>query len=201
MDLGFDPIAILRMPAQKKLAIVAGIIAVLVAGYWYFFLQDVLDAIEAVDKKIVEQEEKINSKKAMLASLPKLREELAELKKQEEKAARNLPSKQEIPALLTNISEAGHEEGLEFVLFAPKQELPVAIHAEVPVDVNVRGSFHAIVVFMDKVTRMNRIATFSNITMTPDLKNETMTTVARLTTYRFLEVNDAGYKSPLDKKK
>ncbi|MBF0421818.1 MAG: type 4a pilus biogenesis protein PilO [Magnetococcales bacterium] len=189
------------MPAKKKAAVVAGIVVVLTAGYWYFFLQEVLDTIESVDKKIMEQEEKINSKKAMLANLPKLRQELAELKKQERKAARNLPSKQEIPSLLTTISEAGHEEGLEFVLFAPRQELAVDIHAEVPVDVNVRGNFQAIVVFMDKVTRMNRIATFTNLTMTPDPKGPLMTTTARLTTYRFLDATDTGFRSPMDKKK
>lgn len=194
MDLGFDPIELLRLPTLKKAAVVAGIVVVLSGGYWYFFLQEVLDSIDVVDKKLAEQEEKIASHRAMLARLPKLRQELAELKLLEAKAAQKLPSKQEIPALLTDISEAGHEQGLEFLLFAPRSELPVEIHAEVPVDVNIRGSFHSIVTFMDKVTRMSRIATFSNLAMVP--KDALVQMTARLTTYRFLEPNDAGFKSP-----
>ncbi|MBF0147487.1 MAG: type 4a pilus biogenesis protein PilO [Magnetococcales bacterium] len=201
MELGFDPIEILRLPAKKKGAILAVIIVVLSAGYWYFFLQEVLDKIDATNAKLVEQQEKIDNKRAMLASLPKLRKELEELKKMEEKASRNLPSKQEIPALLTDISQAGHEQGLEFILFAPKQELSVEIHAEVPVDVHVQGSFQATVTFMDHVTRMSRIATFTNLTMTPIPNRDGLVkTTTRLTTYRFLDTNDAGFKSPSDKK-
>ncbi|HIJ83404.1 MAG: pilO [Magnetococcales bacterium] len=201
MDLGFNPDQILRLPTQKKVAIIAGIILVLTGVYWYFLLQDTLDAIQSVNDKISKQQEKIDSKKKMLASLPKLRKELEELKVLEAKAAQNLPSKQEIPALLTDISEAGHEQGLEFILFAPKPELAVKIYAEVPVEVSVRGSFHATVTFMDKVTRMSRIATFSNLSMTPESKSDTVTTTARLTTYRFLDAKDAGFKSPSEKKK
>ncbi|MBF0109684.1 MAG: type 4a pilus biogenesis protein PilO [Magnetococcales bacterium] len=201
MDLGFDPIGLLRLPAKKKAAIVLGVIALLSGGYGYLYLQDVLDQIDKVNARIHEQEEKINGKRAMLASLPKLRKELEELKKLEAKAARDLPSKQEIPALLATISQAGHEQGLEFVLFAPKQELSVDIYAEVPVDVHVSGSFQSTVVFMDKVTRMNRIATFTHVTMTPSTtKAGLITTTSRLTTYRFLDTHDAGFKSPTDKK-
>lgn len=200
MDLGFNPIELLRLPAKKKAAIIAGIVLVLAGGYWYFFLQDVLDKIDAANVKLKEQQEKIDSKRIMLASLPKLRKELEALKILEAKASKNLPSKQEIPALLTDISEAGHEQGLEFILFAPKQELAVEIHAEVPVEINILGSFQSTAIFMDHVTRMSRIATFNNLTMIPDTKNEQIRTTARLTTYRFLDTNEAGFKSPVDKK-
>ncbi|HAT49742.1 MAG: type 4a pilus biogenesis protein PilO [Nitrospirae bacterium] len=200
MDLGFDPIELLRLPVKKKAAIIVGIIVVLAGGYWYFLLQDVLDKIDAADVKLKEQQEKIDSKRVMLANLPKLRKELEALKILEAKAAKNLPSKQEIPALLTDISEAGHEQGLEFILFAPKKELAVEIHAEVPVEITILGSFQSTVIFMDHVTRMSRIATFTNLTMTPDPKNELLKTTARLTTYRFLDTDEAGFKSPSDKK-
>ncbi|MBF0446212.1 MAG: type 4a pilus biogenesis protein PilO [Magnetococcales bacterium] len=132
-------------------------------------------------------ENSIASKKRMLLQLPRLRKELIALKKREEKAARKLPSKKEIPALLTDISNAGHEQGLEFTLFAPKPELPVNVYAKVPVEIKVRGPYHETLLFMNQVARLSRIVTFSNINMKP--KGDILHTQAWVTTYRFLDLD------------
>jgi type IV pilus assembly protein PilO len=104
---------------------------------------------------------------------------------------RALPEKEEIPSLLAGISEAGKDAGLEFLLFQPKGESPKEFYAEIPVDINVSGSYHQVAVFFDKVANLPRIVNIRNIKMSP--KNQKgsgtndLTTVCQAVTYKFIE--------------
>lgn len=198
MELGFDPLVILRLKTIQKLGVVLGILVVIAAGYGYFFLQDRLGSIDKLQSSIKQQQESIAMKKRLLKKLPKLRKELELLKAKEAKAARKLPSKTEIPALLTSISNAGHEQRLDFLLFAPKPEVTRDLYAEVPVELSVRGPFHETVLFMDQVANLSRIVTFSNIQMAPNKEEFITTGVA--TTYRFLTQQAIQSKSKNGKK-
>ncbi|MBF0339709.1 MAG: type 4a pilus biogenesis protein PilO [Magnetococcales bacterium] len=189
MELGFDPGALLRLKALHKAGIVLGILGAIAAGYWQFFFKDLQESIDTLNREVAQQEETIHSRQMMLKQLPALRKELAELKLQEAEAARKLPSKKEIPALLTDISNAGHEQGLTFLLFAPKPELPADIHAEVPVEMQIQGAWHETALFMQAIARMPRIVTINDILMTPDKQGALLTT-AKATTYRFLDADE-----------
>lgn len=184
MDLGFDPLIILRLKTIQKILVALGILAVIAGGYYQLFMGERLTELEKLTTKVQEKETEIVSKQGMLKRRPQLEKELAILKIQEAKVARNLPSKQEIPTLLTDISNAGHEHGLEFLLFAPKPEVRVDIHAEVPVGLRVRGPFHETVLFMDAVSKLSRIVIFSDLVLVPS--GDDLITTARATTFRFL---------------
>lgn len=188
MELGFDPLIILRLKTMQKMGIALGLLCVIAAGYWYFFLDERINEMDTLRADVRYQEQSIASKQRMLGKLPKMREELTKLKIKEEKAAQKLPSKKEIPTLLTDISNAGHEQGLEFLLFAPGPEIPRDLYAEVPVGLEVRGSFHATVLFMDQVAKLSRIVTFADMSIEP-IKEQPglLVAKARATTYRFLE--------------
>jgi type IV pilus assembly protein PilO len=192
MELGFDPADLLRFSLLKKMAISLLILLMIAAGYWHFSLGLQLEVIETNNSVIAKQIEDISLKQRMLLRLPKLRKELALLKEKEAKAARKLPSKKEIPALLTDISNAGHEQGLEFTLFAPKPELPMDVYAKVPVEVRVRGPFHETLLFMNKVAQLSRIVTFSDLEMMP--KKSILHTKAWVMTYRFLDLDERPQK-------
>jgi type IV pilus assembly protein PilO len=67
-------------------------------------------------------------------------------------AMKKLPEKEEIPSLLTSISDSGQAVGLDFLLFEPKAEKKKEFYAEIPV-------------FFDQVARLNRIVNIENIQM------------------------------------
>jgi type IV pilus assembly protein PilO len=60
---------------------------------------------------------------------------------------RALPEKEEIPSLLAGVSQAGKDAGLDFLLFKPRPESVKGFYAEIPVDINVAGSYHQVAVF------------------------------------------------------
>ena len=201
MELGFDPLVILRLKTIQKIAVGLGILIIISAGYWYFLLNDRLVALETLQATVQQQEKDIAFKRRMLTRLPQLRDELAKLKIEEEKAAQKLPSQKEIPTLLTDISNAGHVQGLEFLLFAPEAEIPRDLYAEVPVGIEVRGSFHATVLFMDQVAKLFRIVTFANMSLEPVEKEPgILVTKSRATTYRFLEADAIQTQDNIGKK-
>ncbi|MBF0212081.1 MAG: type 4a pilus biogenesis protein PilO [Magnetococcales bacterium] len=189
MELGFDPGRLLRLKPLQKTGIAAGILVVIAAGYWQLFFRELQTTIETLDGEIAKLEEGIQSRQSMLRKLPEMRKELAALKLQEAEAVRKLPSRKEIPALLTDISNAGHEQGLTFLLFAPKAELLSDIHAEVPVEMQLQGNFHETALFMQTIARMPRIVTIHDIVMAPD-KTGPLLTTAKATTYRFLDADE-----------
>ncbi|MEO5376935.1 MAG: type 4a pilus biogenesis protein PilO [Magnetococcus sp. DMHC-6] len=187
MELGFDPIIFLRLRRIERIGVAIGILMVIFAAYWYFFFLDHQETLKKLETTIQEQELKITTKKKMLANLPKLREELAQLEIQKQIALQELPTTAEIPSLLTNISFAGHAQGLEFILFAPQAENNLEFYAEVPVDLKVQGGFHDTVLFINQVARLSRLVNISDVTMTPDPKSGVILTSARGTTYRYIE--------------
>jgi type IV pilus assembly protein PilO len=106
---------------------------------------------------------------------------------------RELPEKEEIPTLLAGISQAGRDAGLDFLLFRPKPETAKGFYAEIPVDINVSGTYHQVAVFFDKVSNLPRIVNIRNIKMLPASKAEivgALNTSCQAVTYKFLEESE-----------
>jgi type IV pilus assembly protein PilO len=58
---------------------------------------------------------------------------------------KQLPSKAEMAALLSDINQAGLGRGLQFELFKPGQVLVARdYYAELPIDIKVTGNYHDI---------------------------------------------------------
>jgi len=103
---------------------------------------------------------------------------------------RALPEKEEIPSLLAGISQAGKDAGLEFLLFQPKPESRKEFYAEIPVDINVSGTYHQVAVFFDKVSNLPRIVNIRDIKMSPakrDSDSSELNTTCQAVTYKFVE--------------
>jgi type IV pilus assembly protein PilO len=100
---------------------------------------------------------------------------------------RALPEKEEIPTLLTGISKAGKDSGLNFVLFQPKPDVEKEFYAEIPVAMKVRGDYHGVATFFESVAGLNRIVNIRDITITPDKDSSNLSTTCTAVTYKFIE--------------
>jgi type IV pilus assembly protein PilO len=181
---------ILNLPRQRKLGLLAGVIILLLV-FDYFFLYtrfsfQISDLQQAVETAKGERDKK----KALVANLPQLKEQIVLLNGMLNEAIAQLPDQKEIPDLLANISNKARESGLDVLLFRPRAESPQDFYAEIPVDVVVRGEFHNVVGFFDEVGRLNRLVNINNIEMkSPKMNQEQVTvdTATLVTTFRFLD--------------
>jgi type IV pilus assembly protein PilO len=171
----------------QRIAIFGGLCALLIgAATWFFFL-DQWEQIEKLDAKLQTLEKQLATAKINAAELEKFQAKMQEAEAQFKIAMRALPEKQEIPALLTSISKSGQEVGLEFLLFEPKAESPREFYAEIPVAMNIRGDYHNLALFFDKVARLSRIVNINNISISPTKDSRDLNAACTAVTYKFID--------------
>lgn len=174
---------------QRMMA--AGLAVFLVfGGYWYFVYSGRRAETLQVMAKITDLRQQRESKQKLISNMGQLQETVRDLGAQLKEAEAQLPDSKEIPDLLSSISSAGRDSGLEVISFRQRQEQLRDFYAEVPVDVTVRGNYHEVATFFDRVGKLDRIVNVSDIVMqAPKREGDEMIvdTLCSATTFRFLD--------------
>ena len=181
---------IFDLPRNQKIGLLAGVIILLLVFDYLFLYSRLSLQISDLEQSVEAARKERDKKKALVANLPQLRQQLTLLDGMLKEAIAQLPEQKEIPDLLTNISNKAREAGLEILLFRPRAENPRDFYAEIPVDVVVRGEFHNVVNFFDEVGRLSRLVNINNIEMkNPKINQQqvVMDTSTLVTTFRFLD--------------
>lgn len=176
-----------------KIAILAGTIILIIAAFIFLVWNPKTKQIKQLEKQNSFLQGEIAKVEAIANQLAEHKAEMERVDLQLKAASQLLPQKKEIPSLLTNISEQGTASGLDFVSFQPAPEKPAEFYAEIPVNISVRGSYHQVGNFLDKISKLNRIVTVNNITMGSPQKQDgkmMLNTSFNLVTYRFIEPSE-----------
>lgn len=166
-------------------------VIVLFAGFW-FLIQGELEQYGEAQKKEDGLRETYMNKKALAINLPAYKEQMEEMEQTFGSLLRQLPNTTEVPDLLVDITQAGLGRGLEFALFRPEKELPKDFYAEMPISVEVRGSYHELAQFVSDVAALPRIVIFGDIAITSAGKDNKLTMSAKAKTYRYMEEGGAA---------
>jgi type IV pilus assembly protein PilO len=181
---------ILKLPKSQKIALVAFILVLLGAGFFYGLFQPKMKELNELQQRQAELSKQIQENKRIADNLPKFRKDYEQLKIDLDNALTELPNQKEIPSLLTSITSKGKEAGLDFLTFRPKPEEPRDFYSAVPVDISVHGSFYNVANFFVAVGSLPRIVNMTNVTFT-DIRNVGGRMVVRVnclaTTFRFLD--------------
>jgi len=131
--------------------------------------------------------------------LPKLNAEKALRDTQYQEALRLLPNKKEIPNVLRKVTELANDSKLEFRIFVPKRERRRKLYFEIPIPIEVRGRYHNVAVFFDKIGQMQRIMNIKDVSMRPvKPRSTTLITKCTAVTYR-LRGKASAKKTPKKK--
>ena len=174
---------------QRALVCGAALLLVCVA-YWLLVYSPRRAEMQATISRIDNLREQREHKQKLIANLDAQRDEVRELTAQVHEAEIRLPDQKEIPDLLSSVSSAGRESGLEILLFRQQPERFQDFYAEVPVQVLVRGNYHQVATFFDRVGQLGRIVNVSDISMkSPKLEDGSMIidTSCSAVTFRFLD--------------
>lgn len=197
----FEKVEKLKM--VHRILIFAGTIALFAALFAWLVYIPKTNEIAGLRKEIAGLEQKINQAIIKVRSLKKFEREQVEVEAQFQEALRLLPNKREIPALLRSITQVGSDANLEFRLFSPQREKARDFYVEIPVSMEVSGSYHNVAVFFDKVGKMERIVNILDISMKPIKPSSTsLTTKCSAVTYRFkMKADENAGKNKKKKKK
>ena len=181
---------IMKLSTPKKMGILGIIILAIVLVLGQYLLLPAYKKLDAKDQEYTKLEQDLNEKKRV-AQDPKVFEaKLESVKRELEIKKAQLPDKKEIPQLLTAISSLGKESGLNFLLFRPKPEVPKEFYAEIPVEIQVEGSYHEVASFFSKVGNLNRIVNITNVSMAKryeEVEKMILSTSCLATTFMFVE--------------
>ena len=176
-------------------------ILVLAVATWFFFLPK-FDEIKKLEKNLAKVKSELSIAKKNASELNDWRNKMKEREAKYQTVMRALPEKEEIPSLLSGISQAGKDAGLEILLFTPKSDVEKEFYAEIPVDISVSGNYHNVAVFFDKVANLPRIVNIRNIKMAPQGESGLLTTQCQAVTYKFIEEKKTTTKTrPKNKRK
>lgn len=182
---------ILELPPRQRVLLLVGSVALLFFAYAYFLYWPRSALIAEKETRREDLRVDRDRKVAMVANLDATRREVAQLDGDLRKAVAQLPDTKEIPDLLSNISSLGRESGLEIIQFKQRPEQFEDFYAAVPVDIVVRGTYHQVAAFFDKVGHMARIVNVSdvNIKSPPKVESDAVAldTTCVAITFRFLD--------------
>jgi type IV pilus assembly protein PilO len=188
-----------KLSKVQRILIFLAVFIAIITIFVFLLYKPKLAEISKLDKQLKALEKKLVVAKKNAADLEMFQKKMREAEVQFKEAMKALPEREEIPSLLTSISRSGQDVGLEFLLFQPKSEVRKEFYAEIPVAMNVKGGYHDLALFFDKVARLSRIVNIKNISMSRAGKTLDLNTSCTAVTYKFVE--PAPEKSAKKKRK
>ena len=168
------------------------LVTLLVLGLlWYFWLNTSNEELAAEEAKEVTLRTEYKSKLAQAVNLEPLKKQREQVLLYVTQLEKQLPSKAEMDALLSDINQAGLGRSLQFELFRPGQVNVKEYYAELPIAVKVTGSFHDIGAFVADVANLSRIVTLNNLVLSPVTgKDGTLALESTAKTFRYLDTEE-----------
>lgn len=179
-----------KIPLQQKLGAVAIAVVLLGVGTYFFSVADAITKIEEHDASIEKQEAELLKLQQQAQHRTQFMREVERLKQRLREAEEQLPKQAEIPKVLRDIDYEAKQAGLRVDRFEPQAEQVQGDFAAVPLKMTVRGNYHEIAVFLDRLSKMPRIVNVTDLNMSaPTVENKKIVVASSYTatTYRFLE--------------
>jgi type IV pilus assembly protein PilO len=184
-----DPRNPVVWPVLPRYALFVMLAALIVVALWFVWLSSADDELQSERAKEAKLREEYTAKlvKAVnLETLLKQREQVLQYVTQLEK---QLPSKAEMDALLSDINQAGIGRSLQFELFRPGQVAVKDYYAELPITIRVSGRYHDMGSFASDIANLSRIVTLNNLMIVP-IKDGGLTMDATAKTFRYLDTEE-----------
>lgn len=158
-------IDIKALPAYARVVIAALPSVVLIALVFFLVISPKVKEIKVLETKIDKQNNEIAASQAKAAKLEMLKMENARLVARINELKEQLPEEKEISSLLKQVSDLGIAAGLEIKSWkpSPKVNHPSGIVYEIPVSVEVVGTYHNLGNFLSSLTRLNRIVNIKDM--------------------------------------
>ncbi len=188
---GLNPNNPASWPIVPRLALCLFLMAAIVVGLWFVWLSSSDEELEQEQKKEIVLRADYQKKLAEAVNLDALKKQREQVQQYVTQLEKQLPSKAEMDALLSDINQAGLGRSLNFELFRPGQVSVREYYAELPITLKVTGRFHDVGSFASDIANLSRIVTLNNLIVTPT-KDGTLVMDATAKTFRYLDGDEVA---------
>jgi len=188
---GLDPNDPPSWPALPRYLLCVAVTIFVVVALWFVWLSSSDEELTAEQAKEVQLREDYKKKLVQAVNLDALKKQREQVQQYVTQLEKQLPSKAEMDALLSDINQAGLGRSLQFELFRPGQVSVKEYYAELPIAVRVTGRYHDIGAFAADIANLSRIVTLNNLNLVPAKDgNLVMDTTAK--TFRYLDPEEVA---------
>jgi type IV pilus assembly protein PilO len=178
-------------PALPRYALCVAVMLLVVTVLWFVWLTNSDAELQAERAKEVQLREEYKKKLAQAVNLDALKKQREQVQQYVTQLEKQLPSKAEMDALLSDINQAGLGRSLQFELFRPGQIAVKEYYAELPIAVRVTGRYHDIGSFASDIANLSRIVTLNNLTVVPG-RDGALVMDATAKTFRYLDTDEVA---------
>lgn len=188
-------------PLVPRIVILVGMFVALVAAAAWFGWQVQYEELDAKRQEEVKLKEGWLAKKKQAINLEAYRNQLVEIERSFGALLKQLPNAAEMESLLVDINQAGLGRGLQFELFKPGAEAVKDFYAELPITINLTGSYHDFGSFAGDIAKLPRIVTLNDINVVPGKSGDVLTLAAKAKTFRYLDEDEMAARKKQEKAK
>jgi type IV pilus assembly protein PilO len=167
-ELNLDNIGSWPLPV-KVAAWTLAFVVFMVIGYVYN-IADLRDQLAQVETKELDLKKEFEEKAFKAANLEALRKQMKEMEESFGALVSQLPTDTEVPGLLEDITNKGVESGLEIKSIKLQPEQAKEFYVELPISIEVRGTYHDFGTFVSGIAALPRIVTLHDFKMVSDPK-------------------------------
>lgn len=178
-------------PALPRYLLCAFVTLVVIVALWFLWLNTSDEELKAEQAKEVVLREDYKKKLVQAVNLEALKKQREQVQQYVTQLEKQLPSKAEMDALLSDINQAGLGRSLQFELFRPGQVSVREYYAELPISIKVTGRYHDMGAFAADIANLSRIVTLNNISILP-VKDGTLAMESTAKTFRYLDPEEVA---------
>ncbi len=160
------------------------LIALIASGY-HFYIKDLQSRFEQKIAKEPDLKLQYQAKAFQVANLAALKRQMADVEETFTELLKQLPTDTEVPGLLEDITEIGQNSGLNFDVISLAAEKKVKFYIELPINIQVKGSYHQLGEFVSGIAALPRIVTVHNFSIKPISNNGDLSMSLSARTYRY----------------
>jgi type IV pilus assembly protein PilO len=174
-------------PALPKTLLLLAVLASLLFVGWLAYWRGLLEELETGQQQELQLRAEYTDKVKKAVNLDDLRKQKVQVEQYVGVLEKQLPSRAEMDALLTDINQAGVGRGAQLQLFKPGQVQVKDYYAELPITVKVVGNYHDLGSFSSDIANLPRIVTLNNLTIMRQSKTNLLEMDATAKTFRYLD--------------
>jgi type IV pilus assembly protein PilO len=185
-------------PLVPRLALNIALIIGIVVALWFVWITGAATELEQEQAKEEVLRKDYQKKLAQAINLDALKKQREQVQQYVTQLEKQLPSKAEMDALLSDINQAGLGRSLHFELFRPGTVSVKEYYAELPIALRVTGRYHDIGAFTSDIAHLSRIVTLNNVSITTGKDVLVMDATAK--TFRYLDGEEVNAQRKAAKK-
>lgn len=195
---GLDPKDPAAWPAIPRYVLFVVVAVVIVVALWFVWLSGEDDILKQEQDKEVKLKTDYKTKLTKAVNLEVLKKQREQVLQYVTQLEKQLPSKAEMDALLSDINQAGLGRSLQFDVFRPGSIAVKDYYAELPIAIKVSGKYHDIGAFASDIANLSRIVTLNNLAIAPRADGA-LVLDSTAKTFRYLDKDEIAAQSSASK--